>query len=200
VNYLAQFSHCYTTDHYTALKQVAKYLYTTKELRFHLYKPDRTFDGQVEIVQWTDSDWATDKNDRKSTTGHISFVEGQPVSWGSRKQKSVAHSSTEGELVAAVDTAKEGCYLRNLINGIFKVKTPMNIYIDNQGAKFLCEGEGTSTRAKHIDIKYWALKDWITEKLFKLTYVTTDNNIADMMTKALGQAKLDAFRYASHVR
>ena len=80
------------------------------------------------------------------------------------------------------------------------MKTPINIHIDNQGAKFLCEGEGTSTRAKHIDIKYWALKDWIAEKLFKLNYVTTDNNIADMMTKALSQAKLDAFRYASHVR
>ena len=200
VNYLAQFSHCYTMEHFTALKQVAKYLYTTRDLKFFLYKPQKPFQGEVDLVQWTDSDWATDKNDRKSITGHISFVLGQPVSWGSRKQKSVAHSSTEGELVAAVDTAKEGKYLSNLIGQLYKVKKPMTIKIDNQGAKFLCEGEGVSQRAKHIDLKFWALRDWVAEKIFKLIYVATDANIADMMTKALGQIKLDAFRYAAHVR
>ena len=200
VNYLAQFSHCYTTEHFIALKQVAKYLYTTKDLKFFLYKPLKPFTGEVDIMQWTDSDWATDKNDRKSITGHISFVLGQPVSWGSRKQKSVTHSSTEGELVAAVDTAKEGKYLSNLIGQLFKVKFPMTIRIDNQGAKFLCEGDGVSQRAKHIDLKFWALRDWVAEKIFKLVYVATDANIADMMTKALGQIKLDAFRYAAHVR
>ena len=200
VNFLAQFSHCYTIEHYTALKQVAKYLNTTKDLKFYLYKSNVTFDNVVEIEQWTDSDWATDKNDRKSITGHISFILGSPVSWGSHKQKSVAHSSTEGELMAGVATAKEGCYLANVIGSIFKVRKPITIKIDNQGAKFLCENESTSSRAKHIDIKYWALRDWIKEGTFKLSYVPTDTNIADMMTKPLGQVKLDAFRYAAHVR
>jgi hypothetical protein len=200
VNYLAQFSHCYTLEHYTALKQVAKYLNTTKELMFHLYKPVQPFRGEIDIIQWTDADWATDKNDRKSITGHVTYVLSQPVSWGSRKQKSVAHSSTEAELVAAVDTAKEGMYMRNVISPMYKVKTPMTINIDNQGAKFICEGDGISKRVKHIDLKYWALKDWVADKLYRLVYVATDANIADLFTKALSQVKLNVFRYAVHVR
>ena len=154
---------------------------------------------QIYLEIWSDSDWATDKLDRKSVSGFLVFLSGQLVSWQSRKQKSVSTSSTEAEYVAGAEACKEGRHLYNLLSEMMPISTPINVYMDNQGAIFLGDNAVTSRRSKHIDICFHLIRDWIREKLMKLSYVSTEDNRADMMTKALAQVKLGKFRRLSGV-
>ena len=87
----------------------------------------------------------------------------------------------------------------NLLSEMMPISTPINVYMDNQGAIFLGDNAVTSRRSKHIDICFHLIRDWIREKLMKLSYVSTEDNRADMMTKALAQVKLGKFRRLSGV-
>ena len=109
-------------------------------------------------------------------------------------------SSTEAEFVAGSEACKEGLYIRNLIRDMIPVMQPFTLNVDNQGSIYLGENAVTSSRAKHIDIRFWALRDWIKEKIAKYVYVPTDTNIADILTKALGKLKLEGFRHDLLVR
>ena len=148
---------------------------------------------------WSDSDWATCKNDRKSVAGYLGFVGMQLVVWQSCKQKTQATSSTEAEYVGNANAAKEGRYVANLLKEIFgqlkgSVFDSFTLYTDNQGAIYLASNEVTSQKAKHIDIVYHMIRDWLKKAMLVITYCPTDENPADMMTKSLGKVKLVKFR------
>ena len=72
-----------------------------------------------------------------------------------------------------------------------RVQLPMTILMDNQGAKFIAENTVNNRRTRHIDVRYHAIRDWVKQKLFRLLYVPTDKNWADILTKALGRVKFE---------
>jgi hypothetical protein len=87
--------------------------------------------------------------------------------------------------MALSDSSKEALYCYQLVNEIFPVSVPMSIKYDNQGAGYLAQNEINNTRSKHIDIRYHHLRDLIQLGLFKLDYVSTTINTADIFTKSL---------------
>jgi hypothetical protein len=82
-----------------------------------------------------DADWASDVNDRKSTSGYVFLLGGGAISWGSKKQAAVTISSTEAEYIAAAHAAKEAVRLRRLLSELgVDTSSPTHIFVDNQPA------------------------------------------------------------------
>jgi hypothetical protein len=150
---------------------------------------------------YTDADWASDKKDRKSISGGVSMFYGGPISWTSRKQKSVATSSAESEYISQAMYAKQGQWAAQIwkdmgvpqyINNNNELTVQM--YGDNQGALALVKNPHLHERSKHIDISYHFIRDLAEKKKLGITYIPTADMIADGMTKPLAKVAHKRFR------
>lgn len=122
-------------------------------------------------------------------------MNGAPVSWSSRKQGIVATSTTEAEFYAIAEAAKEMMWLRQLLLDMnVSAPLPLHISSDNQSAIKMLENEKFSHRTKHIDVQYHFLKDMIRNKSIVLSYVPTETNAADLLTKPLAGPKIAKLR------
>ena len=147
------------------------------------------------ITGYCDADWGGDKNDRKSTTGYCTFINNNLISWCTKKQATVALSSTEAEYMAICEVAKEIMWLRILLKELFlNIKTPTIIYVDNQSAKRISENDTEHDRTKHIDIRHYFIRDLISNGEIKLEWVSTTEQIADIFTKSLNSSIFTTLR------
>jgi hypothetical protein len=142
------------------------------------------------LVAFCDSDWAGDPEGRRSTGGFVVLYNFAPVAWSSQLQAVVATSSCEAEYIAASETAREVSYLRELLQAMMNPQAgPTVIYGDNQGALQLIENPTThKRRTKHTEVKYHYVR--VAQERFvikiQMFKVHTDQNPADIMTKATG--------------
>jgi hypothetical protein len=180
-----------TTTHLNAAEQVIKYLNGTSALGI-TYSPK----GNRQLEGYSDSDYASDPDDRKSISGSIYFLAGGAVSWNSHRQSVVAQSSTEAEYVALGQHVQQGLYLKHLILSVhFSVNvTPFIIYEDNNGAIALASDWIFRKRTKHIEVKYHLVRYHVLEKNILLQYTPTDNMVADALTKQLSFPSFSKFR------
>eukprot|EP00253_Pinus_taeda_P012602 PITA_12602 len=149
----------------------------------------RQGDG-VRLAGYIDSDWAGCASDRKSTSGCCFGLGSAVVSWFSRKQQSVALSSTEEEYMAASLASCEAIWLRNMLFGLFGQSLRLSvIYCDNQSCIKLTENPVFHDRSKNIGIKYHFIRDYVQKRAVKLEYIPTDEQVADILTKALPWGK-----------
>ncbi|KAK9679824.1 Reverse transcriptase (RNA-dependent DNA polymerase) [Popillia japonica] len=109
------------------LKQILRYIKGTQNLELFFDKRD-----EYVIVGYADSDWAGDESDRKSTTGFLYKVCGSSVHWSTKKQNTVAVSSTEAKYIALAEAAREGIWLRRLLEDFGYLNPKLVIYEDNQ--------------------------------------------------------------------
>ena len=143
----------------------------------------------VAVDAYADSDWASDKFDRKSVTGWIARLNGDPVSWASKKQSVVSQSTCEAELYAEAAAINETKWLTGLLTeiGMISAKNvkPPTIYGDNQSAQALSKNGIKSERTKHIAIKYAFIHDEVERGRVQLQWIPTTEQLADVLTKAL---------------
>jgi hypothetical protein len=117
------------------------------------------------------------------------------VSWFSRKQKSVALSSAEAEYMAASQVSCEALWLLKLLVGLFGVQLrPTMIYYDNHSCIKLSENPIFHDRSEHIEIRYHFIRNYVQRGAVGLQYISTDEQIVNILTKALGKGKLVFFR------
>ena len=175
---LSQFLDNTGTTHVVALKRVLRYLKGTKTYNL-VFKPTN-----VTLIGYTDSDWAGDSEDRRSTSGYVFTLGSAPISWKSRKQPTVALSSCEAEYMALAEATKEALYLRTLCLSFNIIQESMTkIMCDNQGAISLTkESSKQHQRTKHIDVRYHFLRN---QEQVTFDYVPTNDNVADILTKPL---------------
>jgi hypothetical protein len=108
-----------------------------------------------ELEAYSDSNYAGDKDNRKSITGFAILISGVPISWKSKGQLNVTLSSNEAEYVVLCETVREVKFITQLLSMMnIEFKKPIRIHVDNIGAVFLSENTNSSERTKHIDIKY----------------------------------------------
>ena len=133
-----------------------------------------------------DADWAGDKIDRNSTSGYVFMLGDSSIAWSSRKQATVAMSSTEAEYVAASHACKELLWLRQLLQdmNVF-MGDPTIVYEDNQGCIRLVESDHCCARTKHIDVCHHQLHDMQEKGIIRVEYCPTENMIVDILTKRL---------------
>ena len=98
----------------------------------------------------------------------------------------VTLSSTEAEYVALNDAAKEGLWLRRLLREIKFNPLTTPIMVDNQSTIALAKHSMLKPRTKHIAMRYHWIREVLADKQFKLCYISTETNLADLLTKVLG--------------
>jgi hypothetical protein len=117
------------------------------------------------------------------------------ISWGRKKQKSVALSTTEAEYMATCEACTEAIWLRKLISDLFdQIPELIIIYCDNQSCIRLSEQPVFHERSKHIEIKYYFIRDKVQEGELKLKYILTDEKTTNILTKPLSRIKFAYFR------
>jgi len=185
-------------DHQRALERVFRYLRATsgKQLVFG----QGTLGGST-LLGYTDTNWASDVNDRKSTSGYVFKLAGAAVSWSSKKQTSITLSSTEVEYIAGAHTAKEAIWLRQLLSELgLNTSSPTILHIDNQSAIAIARNPEFHDRTKHIDVRYHFLRQVVEDKSIELAYIPTGDQVADALTKGLPPASFGKFREEMGVR
>jgi hypothetical protein len=116
-------------------------------------------DHEFGLYGYLDSDWAGSIPDRKSTSGYCFSLGSSMVSWSSRKQSYVALSTTEVEYVATCATNREAVWLRKLLSGLFSLG--LEARFDNQSFMKLLENSMFHDMSKHIEIKYYYIRDMV---------------------------------------
>ena len=145
----------------------------------------------MKLIGFMDSDYAGDRDKRRSTTAYIFTVCGNCVSWKSQLQSVVALSSTEAEYIAATEAAKEAMWIKGLLMELKLMQQEVVIYSDSQSAIHLCKNPVFHERSKHIQVKYHFIRDMVAQKVFKLEKVPTELNLSDMGTKVLPVSKFN---------
>lgn len=143
---------------------------------------------ELELSVFCDSDYAGDVKTRRSTTGYIIMLGGGPVAWCSRRQAIVALSSTESEFIAAAECCKESMFLKSLLFDL-NLNISVTFKIDNQSAIQLIKTGIFNKRSKHIDVRYHYIHEVYANNGFKIEYCCTENQTADILTKALDKSK-----------
>jgi hypothetical protein len=169
-------------EHWVVAKRVLRYLKGTANLCL-------TYSGGLEeLVGYTDADWASDL-DRYSTSGYLFILGGGAVSWASKRQKSIALSSTEAEYMALALGAKEAVWLRQLLEELqFPPTGPTLINVDNQSCIKLTKNPELHQQTKHIDIRYHFTRQHVEEGTIKVEFCPTKQMAADFLTKSVCQA------------
>ena len=132
---------------------------------------------------FSDSDYAGDNYDRRSTTGGCQYLGRRLVSWQCKKQTIVATSSTEAEYVAAASCCGQVLWMQNqLLDYGFTFKnTPINI--DNESTICIVKNPVYHSKTKHIQIRHHFIRDCYEQRLINVVKVHTDDNVADLLTK-----------------
>jgi transposase InsO family protein len=182
---LAQFSSNPSPVHVIALNRLLCYLRgTIKQTITYTGIGDPQSDPT--LAGYCDADWGEDRNDRRSVTGYVFLLAGGAISWQSKKQKTVALSSTEAEYMAAAQSTKEALWWRSTIQGLgYSIDQPTPLYCDNQGAIALAKNPEHHNRTKHIDIQYHFIRERVADHSVRLVFVGSEDMIADALTKAL---------------
>ena len=136
-----------------------------------------------------DSDFAGDTTTRKSTTGYAVSLGSGMIAWSSRKQTLTATSTTEAEVYAASEAAKEIIYLNELFKEIDVNLDQPTMLMDNQAAIAIFKTGATHSRTKHYAARIALVHDLTKSYMLKIGYIPTDENIADALTKAIGSIK-----------
>lgn len=173
-------------EHWGSVKHILRYLEGTADygLLFNLK-------DMGECVGYSDTDWAGDLGDKKSTPGCAFSMSGATISWRSKKQSCVALSTAEAEYIALAGAAQETLWLQQLLAdmGHASVK-PMLIHEDNQTAITMTKNPQFHRHAKHISIKYHFIRDQVEEGTVALKYCPSGEMIADILTKGLSYDQL----------
>ncbi|CAH1109761.1 unnamed protein product [Psylliodes chrysocephalus] len=182
----------YSTIHWNAVKRIIRYL---KSTIYYGIKYECNSNLPI-LFGYSDSDYAGDADTRLSTTGYLFKIGNGPVSWCSKRQRSVSLSTTEAEYVAASEATKEAIWIQQLLNDIGEKEVsniPIKLFIDNQSAIRLIRNPEFYKRTKHVDIRYHFIRQKYEDGQINPDYVHTNNQIADILTKPLAKEKFRRF-------
>mgnify|MGYP002631971453 FL=1 len=210
VGCLARFASAPGPQHVRACKRVLKYLYSTRNLgiRYTRYSKHKNepmmyagakhpLDNGTNLLQiFADSDYAADET-RRSTMGTITIMNGGPIAWSSVLGKTVAMSTCEAEVNAAVSAAKDALHLKGMLveMGYASPDAPLQIGEDNSACIAQAESGLRHVRnAKHYEIRLRFLQQLVVDQKVKFIYTPTDLQLADWLTKPLDSSKFVAFR------
>ena len=166
-------------------KRILRYVKGTLNVGIHYYTSKR-----FNLVGFSDSDRGISLDDRKSTFGNcFSFGSGL-ITWSSKKQSIVALSSTEVEYVAVTSAGTQALWLRKVLEEIGEKQIhPTVIFCDNTSAIKLAKNRVHHSRTKHFDLKYHFIIDLVQKKEVELRYIKTQEQIADIFTKAVDKVQ-----------
>jgi hypothetical protein len=186
---LAQYASNPSPQHLRLAKYILAYLKGTQDLKLR-YDGARG-DG---LHGYSDSSLGDYPEDSHSTSGYVYLLANGAISWSSRKQKTVAQSTTHAEYMALTDAGNQAAWYESLFTELgYEVADPIPLHGDNKGAIDLALNPVTGRRSKHIAIKHHAIREYVERGLVDLIRTPTGDMLADGLTKSLGRVLFEDF-------
>jgi hypothetical protein len=173
-------------SHWKMVKQILRYVAGT--LNFGLWY---TQSDDNHLSSHTDSDFASNLDDRKSTSGHVFHLGTNLISWASKKQPIVSISSAEAEYVVATSASGQAMWLRRILKDMShteKDQTP--IFCDNTSTIALSKNHVFHKKRKHIDTHFHFIRELVNNGDIALQLCGSRDQPADIFTKPLGKSFL----------
>lgn len=185
VSNVSRFNNCHRSVHWKAVKRIVRYLKGTID-----YKLRYSRNGNQNLIGYTDSDWASDEDQRRSRSGNFFKLSNGAISWFSKRQSTEALSSTEAEYMAMASCVQESIWLKQFGYELDKsLIGPVELFCDNQSAINLAKSDGYRQRTKHIDIRHHYLREKVENGTVVISYIPTNEMAADNLTKAVTKDK-----------
>ncbi|GJY97188.1 putative ribonuclease H-like domain-containing protein [Tanacetum coccineum] len=172
------------SSHLHVVKRIFRYLKGQPKLGLW-YPKDSPFD----LVAYTDSDYTGASLDRKSTTGGCQFLGCRLISWQCKKQTMVANSITEAEYIVASNCCGQVLWIQNQLVDYGYNFMQTKIHIDNESTICIVKNLVFHSKTKHIEIRHHFIRDFDEKKLIQMIKIHTDQNVADLLTKAFNNGK-----------
>ena len=178
VSTISKYNNCYNQTHWAAVKRILRYLQGTKQLGLRYSKQ-----GETQLLGYCDASWATNKEDPRPVSGYVFTLQGSAISWNSRRQQTVAMSSTEAEYLSLSSAVQEMMWLRGItIELEIHSSRPSLIMCDNKGAIDLSSNAKFSTRKKHINVRHYFIKEKIDTAEIEVQFMPSKLMVADPLT------------------
>ncbi|OAE33937.1 hypothetical protein AXG93_1952s1130 [Marchantia polymorpha subsp. ruderalis] len=182
----------YKREHWQAVKLIFRYLRDTSDI-------DLCYGANEDILVagFSYSYYAVDIDSRRSMTGYVFTLGGSVVNWKSTLQPTVNLSISEAEYMALTKAAKEGIWLKHIVNDLGLHQDQAIVHCDSLSAICLTKDQVHHERTKHIDIRYHFLRN---ESRMRVKKVGTDENSTDMFTKPVPKNKPEITQHYESVR
>uniref|UniRef100_A0AAV1VEY0 Polyprotein n=1 Tax=Peronospora matthiolae TaxID=2874970 RepID=A0AAV1VEY0_9STRA len=176
-------------EHWNAAIRVLRYLKSTATHGIcYRSKP-----GGLKLSAFSNTDWGSDKDNRHSTSGVMVMVNDSLVIFKSKLQSSVSLSTAEAECVALSLCIHDIMCTKSLLMKMkVKIDAPVIVYEDNQSGIAIAKIKGCQSRARHIDIRYYFVRDRVKAKMIQLEHIETKFQLADFLTKAISTSKFQS--------
>ena len=195
VSKLAQFYSAPSNTHYSAAMQVLSYLGGTADLELHLGGRGTKLSA---ITAYLDADFAEDMETRKSVSGMAILMNNSLIAWSSKRQRLIAHSTTEAEYLAVYYGRNDVVWIQQFLEeiGFSRVPEKTTVMQDNKSTISLIVDGNSRGRTKYFDIKLGIIHTDVIDGKYKIKYCPTEDMVADVMTKPLGDRLFLKFRDA----
>ena len=182
VSKLSRFTSNPSVDHWKGIGRVFGYLKKTKNLGLYYSKFPVILEG------YTDASWISSLGENKSTSGWVFTLGGGAISWRSKKQTCITHSTMESEFVALAETGKEAEWIKDFLLEIpltSKNVSSISIHCDSQATLGRAYSEIYNGKSRHISLRHDYVRKLIKDGIISLTYIKSSENLADPFTKPL---------------
>lgn len=185
----ARFQGAPKESHLAAVKRIIRYVRSTSEYGIWFSK-----DQDARLIGYSDSDWASNADDRKSTTGGCFFNGSNLVSWYSKKQISISLSTVVAEYIAVGSCCGQMLWMKQMFKDYGFDNVELTVLCDNKNAIDISKNPVQHSRTKHIDIRHHFIRDLVERQEVVLKHVSTDDQIADIFTKSLDRERFEELR------
>jgi len=186
---LSKYSREPRSQHWQAVKRVFRYLRSTTDYGLLYRKIENP-----KVVCYSDADWAGDQDNRKSTSGMVTFLTSGPISFRAQQQSVVALSTTEAEYIAASEAVKDLIWIQRFVKELKLDVAKSLLLCDNESALKLIRNPEFHQRTKHIEIRFHFIREKFEEGKFDLEHICSKDQRADVFTKALSADRFRTLR------
>ena len=157
-------------SHMIALKRIIKYVKTTADFGVWYNK-----DTNDVLAEYSNTDWARNADDRKSTSGGCFYVGNNLVSWMRKKQNFISLSTTKAEYIADGSCCTQLLWMQKLLHDYYICQENLTIYCDNTSAIDISKDPVQHFRTKHIEIQYHFIRELVKDGTLTLEFIHTDD-------------------------
>ena len=188
-SYLARHSKNVSNAAWTGINHTLNYLYNSSSARLIYDCQDKDFN----LIGYSDASFANAEDDH-STTGFAIYLGTHLIQWKSNKQSVPSSSTAEAEIHACIDCFKDLLYIHGLIKELgFPIHDTITLHCDNKTGIAVMSDEMIKNKTRHLSSKIAFIRHYVKQRILNLKFVATENNIADILTKALGFNKFEKF-------